>query len=171
MGALYTCEPGEIVVKIKLLAFGTALALVMSGVIAGPSQAQTLLTGSNTDEILAAAKVIGTATMATQQNGDPLINGTVDGSAYQIYFKNCTANASCEDLNFYVGFSAKPSLDVINDWNRDKRFSRAYLDEVADAVVEMDLDLVQGVTSGYLTSQFDLWRQVVAQFATHIGAR
>lgn len=141
-----------------------ALALTL------PAQAQTLTAG-DTDAVLAAAKEIGEATLSTQANGDPLINGTVDGTGYQIYFRNCTDNAECEDLNFYAGFSSKPDLAVINSWNRDKRFSRAYLDEVGDAAVEMDLDMVAGVTSGYLASQVGLWPQIVEQFETHIGYR
>ena len=135
------------------------------------AQAQELLTGSNVDAILDAAEVLGTATLTEQPNGDPLINGTTDGLAYQIYFRNCTANAACEDLNFYTGFSAKPAPEVINAWNRDKRFSRAYLDNVQDAAIEMDIDLVKGVTPDYLASQFSLWSQVVAQFSSHISYR
>ncbi|SEQ43456.1 Putative sensory transduction regulator [Devosia sp. YR412] len=140
-----------------------ALALTLS------AQAQDLLTGADTDAILTAAKVLGTAELHTQPNGDPLIDATTNGTAYQIYFKNCTAHAACEDLNFYVGFQIQPGLDDINAWNRDKRFSRAYLDERGDAVVEMDLDLVQGVTPNYLSSQLALWEQVVAEFAMYIG--
>lgn len=147
---------------------GGALALAMTLSV----QAQTLLTGADTNAILDAAKVLGEAELTTQPNGDPLINGRVDGIAYQVYFKTCTDNAACEDLNFYAGFSdTRPTLEVINSWNRDKRFSRAYLDEVDDAAVEMDLDLVKGVTPDYLTAQLDLWHQVVQQFASHIGYR
>ena len=146
-----------------LAAAGMVLALTL------PAPAQDLLTGADDATILAIAKTIGTAALTTQSNGDPLINGSIDGVGYQIYFRNCTAGAACEDLNFYAGFSTSPTLDKINEWNRDKRFSRAYLDDAGDAAVEMDLDLVQGVTSGYLTSQFALWPQIVSQFRTHIG--
>ena len=145
---------------------GGTLALAMSL----SAQAQTLLTGTDTGAILDAAEQLGTATLSAQPNGDPVINGKIGDLGYQIYFKNCTATAACEDLNFYVGFGdTKPTLEVINDWNRDKRFGRAYLDEVQDAVIEMDLDLVKGVTPEYLASQMGLWSLVVAEFSTHIG--
>lgn len=143
----------------------TGLVLILSV----PVHAQTMLTGADIDAVLASAKDIGGATLSTQPNGDPLINGTVDGTGYQIYFRNCTANKDCEDLNFYAGFSSKPTLEVINGWNRDKRFSRAYLDEVGDAAVEMDLDMVAGVTPDYLESQMGLWPQIIAGFESHIG--
>jgi len=152
--------------KLSSMIAGGAIALTLT---AGAS-AQTLLTGADTDEILNVARGYGAATLTTQSNGDPQISGKIEGISYQIYFRNCTDNADCEDLNFYLGFlDLKPTLEVINDWNFNKRFSRAYLDQDEDACVEMDLDLVQGVTSEYLDSQFGLWAMVVGQFADHVG--
>ena len=128
------------------------------------------LTASNVDDILNAARGYGSATLTTQSNGDPQITGKTDGITYQIYFRNCTDNKNCEDLNFYLGFlDLKPTLEVINDWNMNKRFSRAYLDQDQDACVEMDLDMVKGVSAEYLDSQIGLWTLVVGQFADHAG--
>lgn len=141
-----------------------ALALTVS------AHAQTLLTGADTAEILNAARGYGAATLTTQSNGDPQITGKIDGITYQVYFRNCTDNSDCEDLNFYLGFlDLKPTLESINDWNFNKRFSRAYIDQDRDACVEMDLDLVKGVTAEYLDSQFGLWAMIVGQFAEHVG--
>lgn len=145
---------------------GTAVALALT---VGVS-AQTLLTGADTTEILNAARGYGAARLTTQSNGDPQITGKIDGVSYQVYFRNCTNNADCEDLNFYLGFlDLKPSLKLINDWNANKRFSRAYLDLDRDACVEMDLDLVKGVTVEHLDAQFGLWALIVSQFAEHVG--
>ena len=141
-----------------------ALALTVS------AQAQALVTGADTAEILNAARGYGAANLTTQSNGDPQITGKIEGLTYQVYFRNCTDGARCEDLNFYLGFlDVKPSLTEINDWNYNKRFSRAYLDGDRDACVEMDLDLVKGVTAEYLDSQFGLWAMIVTQFAEHVG--
>jgi hypothetical protein len=145
---------------------GAALALSM----AASASAQPLLTGADTNEILNAARGYGAATLTTQSNGDPQITGKIEGITYQVYFRNCTNNTNCEDLNFYLGFlDLKPGLDVINDWNFNKRFSRAYIDQDQDACVEMDLDMVEGVTADYLDSQFSLWSMVLKQFAEHVG--
>lgn len=152
--------------KLSTMIAGGALALALTA----SAQAQTLLTGADTDEILNAARGYGSATLSTQSNGDPQISGKINGISYQVYFRNCTNNTDCEDLNFYVGFlDLKPTLEVINDWNFNKRFSRAYLDQDQDACVEMDLDLVRGVTADYLDSQFGLWSMVVEQYAEHVG--
>ena len=38
------------------------------------------------------------------------------------------------------------SINKVNEWNKEKRFSRAYLDGDGDANVEWDIDLEGGVT-------------------------
>ena len=40
----------------------------------------------------------------------------------------------------------KNDLKFINDWNRTKRFSRAYIDKDADIVLEAEIDLEPGVS-------------------------
>lgn len=152
--------------KLSSMIAGTALALTLTAA----ASAQTLLTGADTDEILNAARGYGAANLTTQSNGDPQITGKIEGITYQVYFRNCTNNTDCEDLNFYLGFlDLKPTLEEINDWNYNKRFSRAYLDQDDDACVEMDVDMVEGVTADYLDSQFGLWAMVLKQFAEHVG--
>ena len=151
--------------KLNAILVGAALTLAL------PVSAYAKdLTAANVDEVLNAARGYGSATLTTQSNGDPQITGKTDGISYQIYFRNCTNNKNCEDLNFYLGFlDVKPTLEVINDWNLNKRFSRAYLDQDQDACVEMDLDMVKGVSAEYLDSQVGLWTLVVEQFADHVG--
>jgi hypothetical protein len=151
--------------KLTTMIAGGALALALTA----SAQAQTI-TGADTDEILNAARGYGSATLGEQSNGDPQITGKINGITYQVYFRNCTNGADCEDLNFYLGFlDIKPTLEVINDWNFNKRFSRAYLDQDQDACVEMDLDMVKGVSAEYLDAQFSLWNMVVEQFSEHVG--
>ena len=151
---------------LKTLLAGAGIALAMTAT----AQAQALITGDDVNEILNAARGYGSASLTTQSNGDPQITGKMEGITYQIYFRNCTNNERCEDLNFYLGFlDIKPSLEAINEWNYNKRFSRAYLDTDLDACVEMDLDLVKGVTAEYLDAQFELWSLVADQFSTHVG--
>ena len=148
----------------NLVAATAALVLV------GAAEGQELITGANVDSVLAAAAEYGEANLVEQPNGDPLINAKVGDVGYQIFFRNCTENANCEDINFFLGFlDVKPTLEVVNEWNASKRFSRAYLDQDKDACVEMDIDLVEGVSPAYLSSQIAIWTMVVDQFADHVG--
>lgn len=145
---------------------GAFMVLAFTGIATG----QEAITGANVDAVLAAATEYGTAVLSAQPNGDPLINGKIGEVGYQILFRNCTDNADCEDINFFLGFvDVKPTLEVINEWNASKRFSRAYLDQDKDACVEMDIDLVEGVSPAYLNSQIAIWTMVVEQFADHVG--
>jgi hypothetical protein len=158
----------EHAMKFSTIVTGPLLALALLG----PASAQTLLTGADTAEVLNAARGYGAANLTTQSNGDPQITGKIEGVTYQVYFLNCTNNANCEDINFYLGFmDIKPSLESINDWNVSKRFTRAYVDQDRDACLEMDLDLVRGVTAEYLDAQFELWAMSVKQYASHVGYR
>jgi len=152
----------------KLISSAVGAITVLA--LASATLGQDAITGSNIDAVLQAASQQGEANLAAQPNGDPLINAEIGGVAYQIFFRNCTEGTDCEDLNFYLGFlDNKPSLEQINAWNISKRFSRAYLDQDNDACVEMDLDLVQGVSPAYLDAQVAIWRMVVTQFAEHVG--
>ena len=49
-------------------------------------------------------------------------------------------------IQLFASFEAEPSLKGANQWNRDYRFSRAYVSEDNDMVVESDLDLEGGVS-------------------------
>jgi len=145
----------------RSLIVGGALALAL----ALPAQAQTLLTGADTDEILNAARGYGSARFVEEDGDPPQITGKIEGVTYQVYFQNCSDNSNCEDINFYLGLAdTKLSLEKINEWNYGKRFGRAYIDQDGDACVEMDLDLVNGVTPDYMDGQFGLWSQVMSEF-------
>jgi hypothetical protein len=153
--------------QLKTLFLGAGLALAL----AGPAAAQTV-DGASVDEILAIAKTYGSATLASQSNGDPKVSGQIEGIPYTVYFMNCTNNADCEDVNFYSGFlDNKPDLETINAWNRDKRFGKAYLDTDLDAVVEWDVNLEHGVTSENMDAAFALWWLILDQYTTYIGAK
>jgi diacylglycerol kinase family enzyme len=42
--------------------------------------------------------------------------------------------------------TTRPSADKMNDWNRTKRYSKVYVDNDRDPVLQLDLDLAGGVT-------------------------
>jgi hypothetical protein len=144
-------------------------ALVLAG--GASAQAQTLIDGDSTDAILSIAQGFGTAELATSSSGDPKITGEISGVPYQLFFMNCTDHKSCEDINFYAYFANKPALELINDWNRDRRFGRAYVDSELDATVEYDINLEHGITEENMRADFGVWATIVDQFGTHIGAR
>lgn len=76
-----------------------------------------------------------------------------------------------QSLQFFVGFGGgNGSLRKVNEWNRSKRFSRSYIDEDGDPILEIDLDLEGGVSKQRLISflatchvSFETWHEEVVK--------
>ncbi len=130
---------------------------------------QNLIDGSNIDEIVVTARQFGSATLSYQVDRNPKIIGKIDNIPYSIRFRNCSTQFICEDMNFRVGFLIKPTNETINKWNQTKRFSRAYLDNEGDAILEMDIILQGGISEANLSETFSYWRLSLAGFTSHIG--
>jgi hypothetical protein len=79
----------------------------------------------------------------------------------------------CESLNLVAPIVMRnpPSLERINAWNREKRFSWAYLDKDGDPVLESNLILTGGVTRETVVSFLKIFEANLSQFATWIGSR
>lgn len=56
------------------------------------------------------------------------------------------------------------SINKVNEWNKQKRFSRAYLDGDGDANVEWDIDLEGGVTMDAVREGIRTFQAVVQVF-------
>eukprot|EP01033_Poteriospumella_lacustris_P011188 gene11188-7960_t len=61
-----------------------------------------------------------------------------------------TVIISESSLQYYAASSKVGSpeqmLQIVNQWNTEKRFSRSYVDRDGDPVLELDLDMNGGVT-------------------------
>ncbi len=79
----------------------------------------------------------------------------------------------CESLQLVsvFGMRNRPTLQRINAWNQEKRFSRAYLDKDGDPVLESDLRLTDGVTRETVVSFLKIFEISLSAFATWIGFR
>ena len=65
------------------------------------------------------------------------MKGTVliDGTSLKFFYAVVTKKGSPEHM-----------LQIVNQWNVEKRFSRSYVDRDGDPVLELDLDMDGGVT-------------------------
>ncbi len=133
------------------------------------SNALEIIDSSNITDVVKIARNYGSATLSTQPNGNPKIIGKIDNIPYIIRFRNCMDQTQCEDMNFRVGFLIKPDASIINNWNKAKRFSKAYLDDDNDAILEWDVILYGGITKENMDRSFSYWRLTLAQFTSHIG--
>lgn len=111
------------------------------------------------------------ATVEQDDAGDPMISSSAGGSDFHIYFYGCEGGGQCRTLLFQVGYDLESgtTVDVVEDWNENVLFGRAYLDEEADPWVEMPVNLFGGVNRANFEDTFDWWEVVLDDFERHIG--
>ncbi len=138
---------------------------------AGTANAQ-MVRAQDPSSVASALRNMGyKAEMTKDDSGDPLIKSSSGGSTFAIFFFGCTKNVDCRTIQFFAGYTdKKPTLSVINDWNANKRFGRAYISSSGSARVEMDVDLDDGGVSPKLfEDNVEFWVLLMSQFEKHIA--
>jgi hypothetical protein len=152
-----------------------ALALGLS-LVAGSALAAQLPDGGVTAGDL--ANVLRPAGYAVElqkdPGGDPFIRTASGGVKWGIAFYDCElpARERCRAIQFgaiWNGKGAPVSADKIADWNRSKRYAKAFLAPTGDPVLEMDLLVAQGVTTEFVRHNVDLWTSVVGRFPAFVS--
>lgn len=145
-----------------------AAALALS---AAPAHAE-LVNAKNPATIKAILESQGwPATLVTKDGDDPYIESNRNGLKFLVLFMNCEDNRNCKTLQYYMGFSdAKDvSLDRFNQWNRTKRFARAYRDDEGDPVLEMDVDVdFAGIPRENLGETLNTWSSLMDSFREYV---
>lgn len=102
--------------------------------------------------------------------GDPMIRSSVGGVEFGIYFFGCMDNADCRTLLFKAGYDLADGAtpDVVESWNEDMLFGRAYLDDEGDPWIEMAVNLHGGVSRLNFEDTYDWWEIVLDDFERHI---
>ncbi len=156
------------------LTLGPALAAaITAAMLAAPAAgAEETIDATDPERILAIAHSFGEAALTTDNLGDPLIEGRIGEKDYRLLFYGCSEGRDCKTLMFSAGWEGDDRTDELTDammadWNREKRFGKAYLDEDGLATVEMNVNLHGGVTRANLDDTIDWWRLVLAEFADY----
>lgn len=88
---------------------------------------------------------------AVEQTEDRVISIKIDGLNYYLFVYDD------DDLQLYFGVTGYVlDAEDMNNWNRNKRLSRAYLDDENDPILEADLL----ANAGYTEEQFLEWLEV-----------
>jgi hypothetical protein len=153
---------------VKQLILGACLAVAFGH----SAQAQNLL-ATDPARIARAMQDAGYRAELTKDNsGDPMIRSAAGGTNFTVLFYNCENNRNCTTLQFRTAFATdqKRSLEVINTFNKDKRFARVYLDGDRDPVIEMDVNLDEGgVAVGNFVDNLKVFERLLGQFKQAIG--
>lgn len=150
----------------KSLIAGMALSLMPLTV-----GAQALVDARDVDVLAALVQSEGyDANIGVDAVGDPLITSSANGYNFDIFFYGCADGANCRDITFTVTFDLDDgmSLTKAQDFNREKRWIKVYLDEESDPVVEMDYNLYGGVSAENFTDTLDWWVLMMDEFIEYI---
>lgn len=124
--------------------------------------AESTLTDRYSDsELIQIIKAEGYSSVTKIKDGVIRIN--IDGRSYMLI------NNSDGDLQTYYSIGGvKVSYEDINEWNRTKHLSRAYLDSDKDPVLESDLLSNGGITNKHVTEFFRVFQGSVKEFREFI---
>jgi hypothetical protein len=157
-------------VMARITTNGALFAVALA--IAAPGAAQSIVSAEDPGEIAAVIQKLGfQAKLEKDGVGDPVIRSSAGGVEFTIYFYDCTNNRRCKSLHFTAGYDLPDgtTLAAVQQWNADKRFASAYLDDENDPFLQMDINTDGGVTEQNFESSFELWQSLKGEFENHIG--
>jgi len=109
---------------------------------------------------------------AVEADGDNSYVRVTDGPLNWILMFQSCQNGVCADLQFSIGFAtAAVTPDLVNGWNRDRRFLKAFYEpsatagEPASAVVQYDMFLRPGEGPEQIGDHLAVWRGLAPEFA------
>ncbi len=151
----------------KLFSGLTAVALVASSTVATAQ-----ITARDPDAILQAMLDFDLiAKMGRDEGGDPRISSRISDTKFWVYFYGCEDNRNCASIMFKAGYDLNNGISAlkINEWNRDKRFVKAYIDDEGDPFIEFDVNLAyDGMGEKNFMDNLDWWRLMVEDFEDFI---
>ena len=132
-------------VGLSLLALGAALTSAQD---VGVEQPKVLTSISAEEMTQLLDGLLLDYEQSTDDDGDPIfIIRFADYSGVLVFYDvtDGSAGALLFQAFFTSGEEAFP-LEMVNNWNTARRYTRAYVDADGDAALESDLDLAGGVT-------------------------
>lgn len=145
----------------------TLISACLFGLSTGATAASAqTIDGADPDLVLEAVRGFGSGHLSTDNTGDPMIEGRIDGVGYAVFFYGCDSGQDCNAVQFAASWVNPGHVTSarINDWNREKRFGKAYLDSDGDPVITMDVNLDYGVTIRNFEDTADWWRIAATGF-------
>lgn len=112
------------------------------------------------------------AKLSDDADGDPTIETRMSGVSVHVFFYDCEAKR-CGSLQFSVGLDldAGTTPAVVNKFNREFRYARAYLDDEMDPFLKYDFELPPSDHRTYVASQLGTWEKLLGEFTLATGFR
>ena len=147
-----------------ILCLSCALGLAL------PAAAQQYM--ANTPQAMVeVARIFGTADIdEPDDEGRPLIFGTIDGINYGILAYGCE-DGLCDDVEFFASFTEyEYTQDFLNEWNGDQRFGTVYQRDDGGIVMHYSANLDMGVSQANFEDTFDFWAGALNLFLERLEA-
>jgi hypothetical protein len=152
-----------LVISAMLLAWTTA------------ASAASYSTGISRDQMSAYLKSMGypAADSFEKGNGHRILKTTIDGVNFDVYFLDCTTDdaGKCGSVQFAQSWTLNsPDFELVNKWNRERRFMRAYITESKSVLwAEYDFFMAPGGSTGMLDRNLDMLRALTKSLKTHFN--
>ncbi|MBI1418683.1 MAG: YbjN domain-containing protein [Limimaricola sp.] len=151
--------------------FITAAALAAT-TWAGSAAAQNLV-AAEPASILAAMQNAGfVATLGeSSATGNPKISSRISRTNFSVYFYGCRNHVDCTSIQFSAGYNLSTPMTPAraNEWNRNQRFAKVYVNDDGDPILRMDMTMEGDGTGprnfGY---SLDFWRLQAENFEKFI---
>ena len=146
--------------------------LATAALISSSTIATAEITATDANVVMKAMQDFGLiATMDVDGQGDPKVSSRVSDTKFSVYFYGCQDNDNCSSILIKAGYDLNNGISAlkINEWNREKRFAKAYIDDEGDPFLEMDVNLdFDGVGNKNFEDTLDWWRLLVEDFEEFI---
>ena len=99
-----------------------------------------------------------------------VVRSTLDGTPFAIYLYDCRKDR-CASLQYEASFSNAENISLarLNNWNRQSRYVRAYLDRSGRVIGEYDIDIAPGMDAKGLDHSLRRWRSALSRFRQFVG--
>jgi hypothetical protein len=155
--------------KTTMMAAGAALALAL--MTTAPASAAPIPDGGVTvEDMVRFLQSKGYKAEVKSGTNGRYIASAAAGVNFDVYFYDCV-RSRCASVQFEAGFDLTNGITTskINEWNRDKRYLKAYVDSGSDPHVSMDANTSPARTYEGLADDFGVWTGTLPLFATFIG--
>ena len=139
--------------------------------VSGPAADVPRIIPADPWEIIHVAREFGPADVGRDGMREPKITGKIGETAYEIGFYGCYLGRDCTSVLFQARLAREdwePDSDEIEDWNRQKLFGRAWIDDDSRAVLDHPVAMAGGMPAKSLEGTFRAWQISLDEFVDYV---
>jgi hypothetical protein len=105
------------------------------------------------------------AVLKKSKEGESFIESAANGSPFTVQFYGCKDGKDCGSLQFHSWYKKKPlyTVALVNRWNTDKRFLKAFIDDDGDLSTTFDVTGVGKTTYANFADTIDWWSTMTGE--------